>query len=314
MRRSATRPTVLLGFTLAALLGVVALAIPPAQAQEPYENDTLTVTLGTSARAGIELNIVAGPSGAPGGFTIWWMKLSDFMANGGVWWPSGSPFQLECTFTGTPTLHTAGGTLTSFVLGPNEVTTIEVGDLFDETGITTNSSVELEPAETYVFCGFANAGGGLEQSYYSFNLVATTKGPEGCIFTQGYWKNHPSAWPVLTLTLGTAVSYTQAQLLAILTTPAAGNGLIFMAHQLIATKLNIANGGDPGSVLAAVAAADALIGSLVIPPIGAGYIDPSIASPYTQIFDDYNNGLIGSGDCSTPTRTSTWGELKSLYR
>jgi hypothetical protein len=49
--------------------------------------------------------------------------------------------------------------------------------------------------------------------------VTTTQG-QNCTFTQGYWKTHPTAWPVLSLTLGT-VSYTQAQLLAILGQPVA---------------------------------------------------------------------------------------------
>src|SRR5262245_44270594 len=43
-----------------------------------------------------------------------------------------------------------------------------------------------------------------------------------CVFTQGYWKNHPDAWPVETLTLGT-VTYTKDQLLSIFHTPVAGN-------------------------------------------------------------------------------------------
>src|SRR5688572_26907655 len=65
---------------------------------------------------------------------------------------------------------------------------------------------------------------------------------DDCVFTQGYWKNHAEAWPVSTLVLGT-VSYSQAQLLEILRTPVRGNGLISLAHQLIAAKLNVANGG-----------------------------------------------------------------------
>src|SRR4051812_12086632 len=53
----------------------------------------------------------------------------------------------------------------------------------------------------------------------------------GCTLTQGYWKNHPSAWPVTSLTLG-SVSYNQTQLLAILHKPVQGNGLVSLAHQL----------------------------------------------------------------------------------
>jgi hypothetical protein len=313
MTQRATRLSQLLGFTLAGLLGVVALAILPAPAQAQYENDTLAVAPGNVSTAGAEVHVVAGPTGAPGGFTIWWMTRSDFEANGGVWWPAGAAFQKEASFTGTPTLHTEGGTLTSFALAPNQAATIELGDLFDETGVTTNSPVELEPGVEYVFCAFANAGAGLDQSDYSATYAAVTLAARQCIFSQGFWKNHPTDWPVTSLTLGT-VTYTKAQLLAILGTPAAGNGLISLAHQFIATLLNIANGGDPTVVASSVTAANAMIGSLVVPPVGSGYLAPATTSALTQIFADYNTGVTGSGKCVTATNASTWGAIKARYR
>src|SRR5439155_6041416 len=78
----------------------------------------------------------------------------------------------------------------------------------------------------------------------------------------GFWKNHPAAWPVSTLTLGSQ-TYTQAELLTILSTPV-GSGTkadasLILAHQLIAAKLNIANGSDPTPVASTIADADALL-------------------------------------------------------
>ena len=70
------------------------------------------------------------------------------------------------------------------------------------------------------------------------------------------------------------VTYTQEQLLAILHEPVRGNGLLILAHQLIAAKLNIAAGADPSCIQDAIAEADALIGDLVIPPVGDGYLRP----------------------------------------
>lgn len=311
MTRIATRPRTLL--SLAAWMGMLALVMLPAAAWAQYEQDAPALVTGAVARGGIELDLTAGPSGAPAGFTVWWMKQSDFEANGSQWFPGGAPFQMEASYTGEPTLHTMGGALSSFALSPSQNVKVEIGDLFDETGITTNSPVELDPGVAYVFCSFANAGSGLGQSDYSATIAASTNPHGVCIFTIGYWKNHPGLWPVASLTLGT-VTYTQAQLLAILATPAAGNGLLTLAHQLIATKLNIANGGDPAVVIATVTAADALIGGLVIPPVGSGYLTPASVSALTQVLDDYNNGLIGSESCITPTRPSTWGAIKSLYR
>src|SRR5687767_5945628 len=56
---------------------------------------------------------------------------------------------------------------------------------------------------------------------------------EDCTFTQGFWKNHPEDWPVDELTLGN-VTYSKDELLAIFGEPVSGNGLISLAHQLIA--------------------------------------------------------------------------------
>jgi hypothetical protein len=313
MKRIATRPPRSLRIACAVLLGMSLLAMLPALAQAQYENDPPAMSTGGVARAGVELRLVAGPTGAPGGFTIWWMKKSDFEANGSQWFPGGATFQMEACYTGAPTLHTMDGTLTSFVLAPGQIIETEIGDLFDETGIVTNSPVELEPGVDYVFCAYVNAGGGLPQSDYSATIAASTNPHGVCVFTIGYWKNHPGDWPTTSLTLGT-VSYSQAQLLAILGTPAGGNGLLILAHQLIATKLNILNGGDPAVVSATVAAADALIGGLVVPPVGSGYLPPASVSALTQVLDDYNNGLLATEHCVTATQPTTWGRIKSLYR
>jgi hypothetical protein len=115
----------------------------------------------------------------------------------------------------------------------------------------------------------------------------------GCTLTQGYWKTHPEAWPVTSLTLGT-VTYTQAQLLSILNQPVQGNGLIALAHQLIAAKLNALSGATPSS---AITQADTLIGSLVVPPVGSGSLAPSATSTLVGALDSYNSGTTGPGHC-----------------
>jgi hypothetical protein len=86
------------------------------------------------------------------------------------------------------------------------------------------------------------------------------------MYTQGFWKNHSDVWPLQSLTLG-AVSYSESQLLQILNHPAQGNGLVILAHQLIAAKLNIANGADPTLVQQTVIDADSMIGGLIVPPV-----------------------------------------------
>jgi hypothetical protein len=78
----------------------------------------------------------------------------------------------------------------------------------------------------------------------------------------------------------------------------AGNGLISLAHQLIAAKLNVARGADGSTIASAIAAADALIGSLVVPPAGGGSLAPGTTSALVQTLDNYNSGLTGPGACT----------------
>lgn len=318
MRRTGKQQCTFIGFCLASLICVCVLALQysPANAQlilRPRISQ-LTVSPVVVGRVGIAMDITAGANGAPGGFTVCWMTLADFMANGSDWaYAESMGADMDGSFTGTPTKHTADGTITSYVLAPYQTVTMEIGDLFDETGVTTSDTDELVPGETYVMCAFANGFGENPRSEYSATHERTTHVVDDCLFTQGYWKNHASAWPVMTLTLGT-VSYTQAELLSILNTPAQGNGLIFLAHQLIATKLNIAAGASGAAIASTVTAADALIGGLVVPPVGAGYLAPSSASGLTNTMDDYNNGEFGSDPCqTTPTENVTWGQIKATF-
>jgi len=301
-------------YTSIVFAALLALAAFPLGAFAAYDTPEVA-SIGTGNAKWI-VDVTAGPSGAPNGFTVWWMKKSTFDAIGGTWFPTGNSVQAAVYFTGVPTLNTWDGTLTSFVLAPNQTIKIEIGDLFDETGLTNANTLalsELESGVEYVFCAWALGDGSVSASAYSVAVTGTT-GQTNCTYTQGYWKNHPGDWPVLSLTLGT-VNYNQAELLSILGQPAMGNGLLTLAHQLIATKLNIAFGADPTAISADVAAADALIGGLVCPPVGAGSLPTATTSPLVQTLDDWNNGITGPGHCgSTPARTSTWGGVKSIYR
>jgi N-acetylneuraminic acid mutarotase len=127
--------------------------------------------------------------------------------------------------------------------------------------------------------------------------------PVGCVFTQGYWKNHPDQWPVTELQLGN-VTYTQDQLLSILHQSVRGNGLVLLAHQLIAAKLNIANGADASCIEQTIADADALIGDLVVPPVGDGYLAPSDVSALAETLDQYNEGFLCAPSCEGTPRPS----------
>ena len=117
---------------------------------------------------------------------------------------------------------------------------------------------------------------------------------EDCTLTQGYWKNHPSAWPVSSVELGN-VTYTKQQALDILETSVSGNGLIALAHQLIAAKLNVAVGGSADGIADLIADADALIGNLVV---GTDSLQTNVTSDLNDALDAFNNGLADGTTCN----------------
>ena len=249
------------------------------------------------------------------------MKQVDFDVLG---WPGDPrhPALAHSDFDGVPTWHT--GPAGTYVLNPGESVDLVIGSLFDETGLSTNFAGELPADDDFVFRAYVRGSGTVTSSDYTPDLYASSRpASSNCTFTQGYWKTHarpfPGAWSVTTLTLGTT-SYTQQQLLDILNAPAGGNALLILAHQLIAAKLNVAQGADPGCTASTIANADAFIGDLVVPPVGSGHVNPSTELLGAQmvaasrVLDDYNNGLLCSPHCETPTRRSTWGALKTRYR
>jgi hypothetical protein len=285
------------------------LAIAPVAVMAQPTLDTPTVSVVQAGHAAIVLQITAGASGAPAGFTVDWMTKADYDLYG---WPAEGyqGYNQWCTFNGTPVFHMGSG---SYILGPNGSTSVYLGELFDEGGMTTSYVDELPEATDFVVRVHAESDGNSYQSPYSPNYQMATSLNQGCTYTLGYWKNHPSVWPVLTLTLGTQ-SYNQAQLLSILGQPSGGNGLVILCHQLIAAKLNVANGASaPSGNL--IGQGDALVGSLICPPVGSGFLSPSSVNTVSNGLDDYNNGRTGPGHCNeTPTHTTTWGGLKTLYR
>ena len=140
--------------------------------------------------------------------------------------------------------------------------------------------------------------------------------PVGCVFGQGFWKNHPNQWPVTQLQLGN-VTYNQQQLLSILNQPVRGNGLVLLAHQEIAAKLNIANGADGSCIQQTLADADALIGDLVVPPVGDGFLPPEVVSGLADTLDEYNGGDLCAPECDddqSPTPAPTPRHLPVPHR
>lgn len=114
-------------------------------------------------------------------------------------------------------------------------------------------------AHTYDNPAIANATGGDGTDIGAFEVQAS---PAVCPQPHGYWKNNPDAWPVNSLMLGSQ-TYSKTELLTILKTrigsgPKADASLI-LADQLIAAKLNIANGADGTAVTSTITHADSVL-------------------------------------------------------
>jgi len=122
--------------------------------------------------------------------------------------------------------------------------------------------------------------------------------PEPCVKDGDEYKKGDT-WPVSSLYLG-ALKYPRNQLVFMLSkasSPASrGDGLLQLAAQLIAARLNIAAGAPaPSSVTAAIAAADWLIGKQAILPIGTSCLSPDAVASAVRTLSLYNNGQLRGG-------------------
>jgi len=155
---------------------------------------------------------------------------------------------------------------------------------------------ELAVSTSNVYVIWKNFLVGNGDVFFRGTLVPPTN---KCPLGQGFWKNHPDAWPVTSLTLGSQ-TYTQAELLALFDTPPRGDASLILAHQLIAAKLNIANGSNPTPVSATITDADSLLsqfGNNRLPynvrtssAIGQQMVNDA------NVLDRYNNGDL-TPDC-----------------
>jgi hypothetical protein len=123
--------------------------------------------------------------------------------------------------------------------------------------------------------------------------------PPPCPQGQGSWKNNPDAWPVTSLMLGSQ-TYSQTELLTILKTPVKGDASLILADQLIAAKLNIANGSDPTPVSSTITNADSLLsafGGTLPYHVKTSSATGQIMVNDANTLESYNNGLLTTG-CS----------------
>lgn len=111
----------------------------------------------------------------------------------------------------------------------------------------------------------------------------------------GYWKNHPSQWPVNQLWIG-GVLYNKTALLAILNTAPAGDVRYILAPQLIVAKLNVAAGCPSAVIDSTLVAADAWLAPYgLLYPAGSGTPVPA-SSPAWRVGEPLKNQLSAYND------------------
>jgi hypothetical protein len=321
MKRTITRKTVVIFFACLSIAGLIfggsaGTTHTSAAGKKTIDTPQISCAGGTQVSRNITVcapNVGTNPTGAPAGFSLQWMTCDAYAANGNQWYASDDPRLRKASFSGN-------ANLSRYNLAPGECVTVNVGDFLFDEGASTNSSSNLSCGTCYVFRAFGHATNTLNRSAFTDNLNCSTLdcggGDGSCTFTFSDWRilgpecahgqDNPTTtliengWPVTSLTLGTE-TYQDVQLTCILNSPANGNGLVALAHQLIAAKLNQAKIGSlPPNVATCVGDADALIGGLVIPPIGTDFLDPSATTTLTQCLANYNEGAVGPGSCGEP--------------
>jgi uncharacterized delta-60 repeat protein len=142
--------------------------------------------------------------------------------------------------------------------------------------------------------GFANNGSETDFALARYDAAATIVVSNKCPLGHGYWKNHPEAWTVDSLTLGNQ-TYDKTELVILLGDASKTDASIILARQLIAAKLNLANGSDAAPISAVIAHADAVLSNYngklplkIKPSSDTGQAMVADAA----ILDDYNRGLL----------------------
>lgn len=117
--------------------------------------------------------------------------------------------------------------------------------------------------------------------------------PPPGVGTQGFWKNHPEAWPVDEIAVG-GISYSREQAIQIMSTPEKGDKTYSMFRQLVAAMLNVMAGNDPSCITETIDAANQWLETYG--PPGSRLKAKTAAwkqgEPLKDRLDAYNNGRL----------------------
>jgi|GEM_PF-2573084 len=282
-RKRETAAFAMFGFAVLVVAAMFLSSTPAWTAGKP-KLSTPTVSCAGSGETYIDVNVTAGSTGAPAGFTVQWQTAGDYAQFG---WPVDSSCPLDAE--GVPTCGEsfcrasfAGNAAGSnYNLAAGQSVTVRIGDIAPGNGVSTDCpGVGLLCGHNYVFRVFAHANSSNQRSDFTANLTCSTSDcPVNCdpnVHGLEFWKTHSGfctgegcqedAWPESILEGGLTVgcsTYTAEQLEAILlTTPEEGDCTTVLLQQVIVANLNIANGANEeysALLVETLAGADALL-------------------------------------------------------
>jgi HYR domain len=125
----------------------------------------------------------------------------------------------------------------------------------DVTVVCSPPSGTAFPIGTTPVTGTAtDAAGNVSECVFAVTVQVTNR----CPHNDRFWGQHPGAWPVNSLGLGSQV-YSPSQLQPLLRTTIPSDASMALAAQLIAASLNTANGSDPRPICNELAQANAIL-------------------------------------------------------
>lgn len=152
---------------------------------------------------------------------------------------------------------------------------------------TTTEAGAVITLEGSSFAGFASTWGATDAKGDLGPIPDPGNSPGTA--TIGYWKTHPEAWPVTSVSIG-GISISQGDAISILKTPTRGDKTISMAKQLIAAILNVAAGNDDSCIADTIDASDLWL--IEHGGVGSGQRQWDEGDLLHDDLDAYNNGAL----------------------
>ncbi|MCX9079735.1 MAG: hypothetical protein OIN84_17350, partial [Candidatus Methanoperedens sp.] len=194
--------------------------------------------------------------------------------------------------------NTGNTTLSGITVSDDKVSSISCPKsslMSGESMTCTATGIAVEGQYENTGCVVGYASGNVKVSdcdlshYYGKEKQTQTSCGTG---TPGYWKNHPEAWPVSSITIG-GTSYSRDQAISIMAKSVSGDKTYTMFPALVSAKLNVMVGNNSSCISSTISAADAWMKTY---KLGSGVTGSGSAwkqgEPYYWALDNYNNGLL----------------------